>query len=44
MLASFAPKDRAEMVKDGKGRGDLRVSASSVYQFTPKGSGGGVGV
>jgi molecular chaperone Hsp33 len=34
MLASFAPQDRADMVKDGK----VVVTCefcSSVYQFTP---------
>jgi len=38
MLASFAPKDRADMVKDGK----VVVTCefcSSVYQFTPKEAG-----
>src|SRR5258707_4108507 len=38
MLASFAPKDRAEMVKDGK----VVVTCefcSSVYQFTPQEAG-----
>src|SRR6266487_3537135 len=38
MLASFAPKDRAEMVKDGK----VVVTCefcSSVYRFTPKEAG-----
>jgi len=38
MLASFAPKDRAEMVKDGK----VLVTCefcSSVYQFTPQEAG-----
>ena len=38
MLKSFAPKDRAEMVKDGK----VVVTCefcSSVYQFTPQEAG-----
>ena len=38
MLASFAPKDRADMVKDGK----VVVTCefcSSIYQFTPKEAG-----
>src|ERR1700693_751453 len=38
MLASFAPKDRADMVKDGK----VVVTCefcSSVYQFTPQDAG-----
>jgi len=38
MLASFAPNDRAEMVKDGK----VAVTCefcSSVYQFTPQEAG-----
>ena len=38
MLASFAPKDRAEMVKDGK----VVVTCefcSSVYEFTPQEAG-----
>ena len=38
MLKSFAPKDRAEMVKDGK----VVVTCefcSSVYQFTPQQAG-----
>src|ERR1700694_5724127 len=38
MLASFAPKDRADMVKDGK----VIVTCefcSSVYQFTPREAG-----
>ena len=38
MLKSFAPKDRAEMVKDGK----VEVTCefcSSVYQFTPQEAG-----
>jgi molecular chaperone Hsp33 len=38
MLASFAPKDRADMVKDGK----VVVTCefcSSVYQFTPQEAG-----
>jgi molecular chaperone Hsp33 len=38
MLASFAPKDRADMVEDGK----VVVTCefcSSVYQFTPQEAG-----
>jgi molecular chaperone Hsp33 len=38
MLASFAPKDRADMAKDGK----VVVTCefcSSVYQFTPEEAG-----
>jgi molecular chaperone Hsp33 len=38
MLASFAPKDRTDMVKDGK----VVVTCefcSSVYQFTPQEAG-----
>ena len=38
MLKSFAPKDRAEMVKDDKVVGDLRV-LHSVYEFTPEEAG-----
>src|SRR3982074_939858 len=38
MLASFAPKDRADMVKDGKGVVTCEF-CSSVYQFTPQEAG-----
>src|SRR5258707_4752487 len=38
MLASFAPKDRADMVKDGKVVVTCEV-CSSVYQFTPQEAG-----
>src|SRR3984893_11633183 len=34
MLASFAPNDRADLVKDGKGAVTCEF-CSSVYQFTP---------